>query len=195
MQKFASEAREDKNRVTKGTDFLSRLKGFIDVASLDHDEHEVKANTLIRRAILLRSYLLQTPSRIVVQERQLGKDGNVESSSEIVKIDRGVLDAFLGVKKYLYGARSMQSIVKMSTLSGRAMFAPSSLPTEGALSLHVDSGAFMKIVRGEESLDVPPSGAGMRAKQASRPASSPSSVSGEMDVGAGDASEAGAKSR
>lgn len=65
-----------------------------------------------------------------------------------LEIDDGVLRAFLAVEDYIHGARSMQAIVEMSTLSGKPRFERSSLPARRQLALHVDAGRFLELVRG-----------------------------------------------
>jgi hypothetical protein len=65
-----------------------------------------------------------------------------------LEIDEGVLRAFLAIDEYIHGARSMQAIVEMSTLSGKPRFERSSLPARRQLALHVDAGRFLELVRG-----------------------------------------------
>ncbi len=63
-----------------------------------------------------------------------------------LNLDPGVLRAFLEIPEYLHGARSMEAIVEMSTLSGRLRYERSALPAAHQLSLHVDSHAFLSLV-------------------------------------------------
>jgi hypothetical protein len=66
-------------------------------------------------------------------------------------IDEGLLRAFLLVPEYIHGARSMEAIVQMSSLAGKPRFERSSLPASQQLAVHVDAGAFMRLVRSSTS--------------------------------------------
>jgi len=138
----------------KGPDFLSRIKGFLNVmgpnpvlpyASLqtncstreDRTMQFIKAKNadpefIIRRAILLNS-LLQ------IGYRELFSDGKL-------RIDDGVLNAFLLVPKYKHGSRSMQTIFKISQLFGKGKFNRSDLPPQSQLDLHVDGELFYDLL-------------------------------------------------
>lgn len=115
----------------KATDFLSRLRGYVDILGPNrlgpHDESFV-----VRRALLLRQIL--------------GRKAPQLFGAEGLRIDPGVTNALLSVERYLHGARSMESIVDMSALSGRSRYARSSLPAAHQLSLHVDSGEFLSLL-------------------------------------------------
>jgi len=128
-------------RDAKGPDFVSRLKGYVNVLGpnprklppgpgLDPDPFYV-----IRRAILLRSILRRNAPQLV--ERRGGR----------INVDPGVLRAFLHVREYKHGVRSLESIVTMSMLSGKTAYERSSLPTEAQLNLHVDGQGFLALVQ------------------------------------------------
>ena len=59
------------------------------------------------------------------------------------RIDPGIANAFLSVGRYVHGARSMEAIIEMSALSGRARFTRSALPAAHQLALHVDADEFL----------------------------------------------------
>jgi hypothetical protein len=124
----------------KGSDFLSRLKGYVDISGLDHESPSLQAGVVIRRAVLLRSLLLEAAEDIV-QHVETG-----QKRGKRLNLDPGVVRAFLRVEKYKYGARSMESVIRMSALKGKSMFERSSLPSEQQLSLHVDGPSFLKWV-------------------------------------------------
>lgn len=63
-----------------------------------------------------------------------------------LEIDPGVLRAFLGVSRYKHGARSMESILLTSNLSGRRSFERSRLPADEQLELHVNGDEFRALV-------------------------------------------------
>lgn len=118
---------DEKRKALKVPDFISRLKGFLDVTGPNrresHDPHY-----LIRRAVLLRSMI----------EKHCPDLFQKEGDRKILQIDPGVLHAFLTTQKYRHGARSLESIIAMSALAGRKHFDNSSLPPEPQLELHVE---------------------------------------------------------
>lgn len=118
---------------TKATDFLSRLRGFVNILGPNPDGSGDMTYPL-RRAMLLRSILQRRAPHLFA-------DGHL-------RIDRHLLDAFLDVPAYVHGSRSMESIVEMSALSGALRFERSALPAAHQLELHVDAGSFMAIVDG-----------------------------------------------
>lgn len=146
----AFEEKAQKAVAEKGPDFLSRIKGYLNVmgpnplrpctrlqqpCSTQEDETtlfiEAKNSDpefIIRRAILLNS-LLQNGYGELFSEGKL-------------QIDDGVLNAFLLVPKYKHGSRSMQTIFKISQLYGKSKFNRSDLPPQSQMNLHVDGEHF-----------------------------------------------------
>ncbi len=120
----------------KKPDFLSRLRAYVNVYGPNpRSEHDVAY--VLRRALLLRSLLQRKAPQIV--------DGDV------VRIDPGVLHAFLRAEGYTHGARSMEAIVDMSALSGKSRFERASLPPANQLALHVDATRFLALVYARET--------------------------------------------
>ena len=134
MEEFGSHIEE--NRMLKLPDFISRLKGFLDI--LGPNPIEVSEQYFIlRRAIILRSML----------ERGVpGVFQNI-SGKKVAQIDLGVLRALLKTKTFKHGVRSIESIIAMSTLSGKTAFERSSLPPEEQLKLHVEARDFLALVQ------------------------------------------------
>jgi hypothetical protein len=64
-----------------------------------------------------------------------------------LRIDPGVLRAFLTAPAYLHGARSLESIVEMSALTGALSYERAALPAAHQLAMHVDAEAFLRLVR------------------------------------------------
>jgi hypothetical protein len=159
MNDFESNATKE----VKGPDFVSRLKGYVDVPGLDHEEkagRKYQSDVLLRRGLLLRSILVRSAAHLVqeIEKPKEGKDNNsvgldvaFRQGKQRINVDSGILKAFLQVGTYKYGARSMESIVKMSTLSGKSMFDRSSLPAEAQLKLHVDSDFLSYVMNAQES--------------------------------------------
>jgi hypothetical protein len=115
-------------KAAKGPDFVSRLRGTIDVLG-PNPASDQDRNFLLRRALLLRSLL----------ERKLG------ACSGRALIAPDVLHAMLHVPTYRHGARSMESILDMSQVRGGS-WEPAALPFYTQLSLHVDADAFIGLV-------------------------------------------------
>lgn len=116
----------------KATDFLSRLRGFVDILGpnpLDATDQTY----LLRRALLLRTLLVQKKPGLF--------------RGHVLDIDPGVLRAFLHVGTYLHGARSLEAIVDMSALSGKLRYERSALPPPHQLGLHVDAEEFLGLVQ------------------------------------------------
>lgn len=131
FDEFAAKAAESANTAlgdAKVTDFISRLRGRIDIRGCNPGAGD-DGRYLVRRALLLRSILERTAGHLV-------------TSSGKVQIDPGVLRAFLKVPAYRHGVRSMQAIVEMSTLTDGKIFAPSMIPPDEQLALHVNAELF-----------------------------------------------------
>jgi hypothetical protein len=151
-------------KAAKVPDFVSRLKGFVNVPSLNYfmpgetpgddrtndDEtkpHQIDAATALRRATMLRSFLADSAGDLeeMVPHKKGGQAEPVLRKR--LNVDQSVISAFLRIKRYRYGARSMESIVKMSALGGKNRYDRSSLPPRDQLDLHVDAGRFLKIAK------------------------------------------------
>lgn len=140
----------------KGPDFVSRIKGFINVMgpnpmvpfqlklecehTSEGDMINLACNAdpeyLIRRAILINS-LLQNNNKNLFKEN-------------ILQIDDGILNALLLVPRYKHGTRSMETIFKTSQLFGKEMFHRSDLPPESQMNLHVDGHQFYELLTGKQ---------------------------------------------
>jgi hypothetical protein len=126
----------------KTRDFVSRLKGFLDVQGpnprevgyLDGKPEDL--TFVLRRAIMLRSMLRR-------HAPQIFRDGD---DTEKAIIDHAVVHGFLGVEKYKHGARSIEAIICMSRLAGKDGFRRSCLPPADQLDLHVNSKEFLNLV-------------------------------------------------
>ena len=154
MEEFESKAYA--SVAEKGPDFVSRIKGFINVMGpnpvvpfqlkleCDHIPEGEMFNLarnadpeyLIRRAILINS-LLQNNSKNLFKEN-------------ILQIDDGILNALLLVPRYKHGTRSMETIFKTSQLFGKEMFHRSDLPPESQMNLHVDGHQFYELLTGKQ---------------------------------------------
>jgi hypothetical protein len=134
MDEFGAQLTDEQKRAAKLPDFVSRLRGFLNVLGPNPQESTSRDPFFIlRRAIILRSILERNTPQIIHNKK--------------VKIDQGILRAFLKTRLYKHGVRSMESIVGMSTLSGTSAYERSSLPFEEQLTLHVDALDFLALVR------------------------------------------------
>jgi hypothetical protein len=124
----------------KGPDFVSRLKGYVNIPGLTPGKEKDDRLYLVRRALLLRSLL----------ERK-GKD--LLDSHGNLQIDGGVLEAFLKVYYYKHGARSLEAVLDMSMLSGSKTFEAAALPPAEQLRLHVDAQQFCRLLVQEAVFD------------------------------------------
>lgn len=132
MEGFKKDLHSAEQRNAKVPDFVSRLHGYIDVlgpnrhSTVEFGDPQWEAEDpyfIVRRAVILRSILERGELHL--------KHGSK------VHIDPGVLRAFLKVRKYKHGIRSMMSVVKTSLLADAKTFEISSLPPEEQLDLHV----------------------------------------------------------
>jgi len=138
MEEFGKKLEEDpvRNeklfRSVKGPDFISRLKGFINILGPNPRRGMYDPYFIIRRAILLHSILRRMTPQFFLPALQ---------------IDDSLLDALLETQTYLHGVRSMESIIAMSQLSGKTRFERSCLPPISQLNLHVIGWEFMARVQ------------------------------------------------
>jgi len=132
---------DEKFKDVKGPDFISRLKGYINILGpnpVSGSEHpEADPYYVIRRAIIVRSNLERNARQIFTR-----RDGN-----KVPRIDEGVLRALLQIGEYKHGARSIESIITTSQLTGKSCFERSDLPPESQLNLHVDGARFLSLVQ------------------------------------------------
>jgi hypothetical protein len=120
---------EERLKTLKVPDFISRLKGFLNVLGPNPNGSVLDDPFyILRRAILLRSML-----------------GNYEAIMKdgAPQIDPGLLNAFLHTRRYRHGSRSIETLIACSRLSGRNKFERSSLPPEDQLELNVEARDFI----------------------------------------------------
>jgi hypothetical protein len=118
-------------RSAKGTDFISRLRGHVNVMGPNR-QGDNDTFYMIRRALFLRSMIERKAKNIL--------------HKGTASIDESVLRAFLKVPKYKHGVRSMGAILEMSMLTDKKKFEQSVLPPQEQLDMHVDAEIFSKLV-------------------------------------------------
>jgi len=126
------------DKLAKLPDFISRLRGFIDIKG-PNPAGEQDPYYIIRRALLWRFLITSNARHLLGPDKKLA-------------IDRGVLRALLRVPCYKHGVRSMLAILDMSMLANRRSFEPAALPSGTQLNLHVDADAFYDLVLQETLL-------------------------------------------
>ncbi|MFH9006591.1 hypothetical protein ACH4E5_25575 [Streptomyces afghaniensis] len=133
-EEFRERVERPDSKDSKGVDFLSRLRGYLNVTGPNTEAGEGAGRQYVYRALLLNNFL----ERVKIRK----DEGHL-------CIEEDVLDAFLTIDEYRHGARSMEAIVDMSTLHQGGRFGRSSLPPETQLNLHVNAKEFMHIARHE----------------------------------------------
>lgn len=125
----------------KGVDFLSRLHGHIDVAPFtpkDGGEYYYACNKDKRSILVDPSYLMRRAfvlrGLLELHLRQIFSRGSPPKAN----VDAKIVNALLATRTFLYGARSMESILRMSCLEGGDRFEISHLPPDRQLKMHVD---------------------------------------------------------
>ena len=126
----------------KGPDFVSRLRGYIDIKGPNpSSKPALDPAHLIRRAVLLRSLIERnTPDLIDARTGQ-------------ASVSPGVIRGLLRVERYLHGARSLESLFNTSRVRSARFFGPSQLPPANLLSLYVSADFMDHVAQGE--LDLP----------------------------------------
>lgn len=121
---------KDRFERAKGPDFVSRLRGHLDIPSINMSKEDETPDdaTKIRRALILRSIL----------ERTLGQI--YDPITKEISVDVRIVKAMLGVPQFRHEVRSMQAIIEMSHVpkSGR-IFSVAELPSEAQLRMHVEN--------------------------------------------------------
>jgi hypothetical protein len=130
-QEAPNAAAREEFRSAKGTDFVSRLRGYVNIKG----PNPLDANDdlyMIRRALNLRFIMEDNAGHLF--------DRNV------LRIDQGVLRAMIKIREFKHGIRSMLAIVEMSMLTGLDRYEQTALPSAEQLELHVDSDMFLRLV-------------------------------------------------
>ncbi len=116
---------EDTFRKIKGPDFVSRLKGVLNIKGINPSS-ETDRSHIIRRAMFLR------------QQLEYNIPGIFTHGDAMANISRALVSSLLRVSEYRHGARSLEFILGMCRLAGVDRFTPSCLPTDEQLDIHLD---------------------------------------------------------
>lgn len=121
----------------KGPDFISRLRGYVNILGPNQTDEQWDQLFIVRRAMLLRSLLERKVPHLI---DYIGE----------AQIDNGVIRALLKVPKYKHESRSMETILDMSTLSNARKWEQYLLPSKEQLKLHVDEDQFSRYLMYDE---------------------------------------------
>ncbi len=116
----------------KGPDFVSRLKGFINIKGINKRDDNDKLYSL-RRAIILRTHLLKFPG--------------IKNKESKIYMDNDLLGALLDSPQFVHGARSLEAIISMSDLQEARSFKKANLPSGDLLNLHVNNKQFELLMK------------------------------------------------
>jgi hypothetical protein len=111
-------------RRAKGPDFLSRLRGHLNVLGPNNGPY-----CRVRRAIILRRAIERVAPGLL--------DGKQIPTARMAD---AFIDCVLAVGRYRHGARSVEALVEMSTKPDQTEFSTDHLPSEKVLANHVDNG-------------------------------------------------------
>jgi len=127
----------------KGPDFLSRLRGSLDIPGLDlnaefdpygpAEAFPCEAAILFRRANILAFQLRQKAPGLL--------DG-----SNVLQLSGPVIRALSHMPKFEHGNRSFEALLEMSHLVGAERFTPSLLPASGHAALHANADHLMQLL-------------------------------------------------
>ncbi len=122
-----NDPQHEKFKNAKGPDFVSRLRGHIDVKGPNPEKGAAGYAHIIRRAVLLRKLLEGNAPQLIHPE------------TKHLAMDAGIARAFLTVEEYAHGARSLESVVTMSNLARATLYGLAELPTRDLLDMHVSA--------------------------------------------------------
>lgn len=118
MEQFSDFSRLHEFQRAKGPDFISRLRGFLDVQGPNAEPR------MLRRAVLFRAEL----------SRAVGK------GASSFRPDLDLMTSLLKAGRYRHGARSIAAVVDLSHLENKPRFGWKDLPKDHLLRLHIDRG-------------------------------------------------------
>ena len=138
LAQFSALAVVPEFRNAKGPDFISRLRGYLDVCGPNAQPR------VQRRALLIHSELSKQAKR---------------NGSGAFKVDRELVESLLYVGRFRHGARSIAAIVELSDLNPeKSKFGWEELPEKHLLELHVDRGPLdARLIGGSIALSGHPS--------------------------------------
>jgi hypothetical protein len=129
-----AESKEQWAKSRKLPDFISRLRGHLDIKGIrlkgSGSEEETTQQIYVRRAILLRALIESKLKQIV--------DPNTKEA----RIDKNVINTLVTKAEYRHGARSLEAVLHMAVVEfdddSSHRLTRSSLPPDDQLGMHVE---------------------------------------------------------
>ena len=116
---------ETEFQLIKGPDFVSRLKGILNIQG-PNPTCVTDRRYMVRRALLFRNLI------------QSDVPGIFDEPGGRANISPGLLSSLLRVSEYRHGSRSIELLIGMSRLTGVKRYTPSCLPVDAQLDIHLD---------------------------------------------------------
>lgn len=145
------EAKATMQAASKGPDFVSRLRGHINIKGPNRDTTATPKEPgyagedpahLIRRAIIIRSKLEENYPHLICPE------------TKRAAVSESVIRGLLRVRHYRHGARSLEAVLSMSQIANAKSFGSSQLPPQEQLRMHVTADFLDRVREGELSSDI-----------------------------------------
>jgi len=112
-------------QLIKGPDFVSRLKGILNIQG-PNPTSLTDGRYMVRRALLFRNVI------------QKAVPGIFDEPGGHANISPGLLSSLLRVSEYRHGSRSIELLIGMSRVTGVKRYTPSCLPIDAQLDIHLD---------------------------------------------------------
>lgn len=139
-RQLAEQANDPELIRAKVPDFISRLRGYIDILGVNA-AHAMDYTCMLRRATVFHANLTD-------RSKALGDDSHWFISPDgKIRMHPGVQRAFLKVPQYRNSSRSMVAIMEMSGLSSSKGYTKAALPPPQLLDMQVDAGAFRALLQ------------------------------------------------
>ncbi len=119
------QAHEGYFREAKGPDFVSRLRGHIDVRGVNDGPYR-----RVRRALILRKRIQEVAGDWLAAEGIINRD----------RMQDDLIDRMLAVGRFVHGSRSVEALVEMSDFKEGMPFTEENLPFRESMVNHVDLG-------------------------------------------------------
>jgi hypothetical protein len=131
--KFCEGASEE-DRAAKKPDFISRLKAYLDIKGPNGNPNTIEDKLFVIRRAFLLNYFLKTFAPKLQENKK-------------IQIEDGVLTAFLRIGEYKHGARSMETLIRMSAIGNKRKYEYSCLPPDQITGMHVNIREFLDLTR------------------------------------------------
>ena len=135
FQELHGRLRDEDFVAGKGPDFMSRLRGFLNIRSINYQDgasEEEKQRTRMRRAVVLHGVM-----------KRMHEDAGFDIPAGAL-LDKGAVWALLEIPGFRHGVRSLEAILAMSDFKPGLTLTASRLPSSAQIDMHVDERAWKK---------------------------------------------------